>query len=349
MALNHLHRLRSDPLKTAEQHDVSLRQMASFAKLVERDVGMLSAKNIAWALNAIKGMEGYDSLFDASAARLRDVPPAQWSIQSAALLVNAYAHGSDGLGKRGDGAISVPGGIVPHLSRVVQHLLLASALDQLNVRGGGGVAPPGGATPQALTSDLRHLSTIANAFSKLDPDDDDLFSSVSQAARRVARRYCEEGAPVYVELQDVARIMNAFAHARRLDPHRLPQSRQLFDDFFTVLRVSLSQLRTSSRSPPWPAEPPHPASDGGPPAGESGAPINTGCTGLKDEMNEVACGPGCSYVASRGAGATRQVHGCIPASLGIIANSMARVIRLDPSSTHSFAFTCMHPSPPALS
>jgi hypothetical protein len=89
MALNHLHRLRSDPLKTAEQQEVLDRQMASFARMVEDDVGMLSAKNIAWALNAVKGLPGYEALFGASAARLCEVPPQEWSIQSAALIRHA--------------------------------------------------------------------------------------------------------------------------------------------------------------------------------------------------------------------------------------------------------------------
>lgn len=86
MALNHLHRLRSDPLKTAEQQEALERQMTSFARMVEGDVGMLSAKNIAWALNAVKGFPGYEALFDASASRLCEVPPPEWSIQSAALI-----------------------------------------------------------------------------------------------------------------------------------------------------------------------------------------------------------------------------------------------------------------------
>ena len=45
IALNHLHRLRADALKDAEQHEALLRQMASFAHKVEEDIAMLRHEN----------------------------------------------------------------------------------------------------------------------------------------------------------------------------------------------------------------------------------------------------------------------------------------------------------------
>lgn len=310
MGLNHLHRLRHDPLKDDAQARALERQMRSFAQKFEEDVEMLSPKNIAWALNALKGMEGYKSVFEASAQRLCEIPPGgQWSIIGTTLICNAFAHGSDGLGKHDGGDISVPEHIVPHLSRVVQQLLLVAAVDSLTERGGGGAAaacsPPTSATPFAtphtpthveLPNQLRHLSIIANAFSKLHAHDDDLFDSVSLAARRAAKCYCEHGAPFYLPLQDVARTLNAFAHSQRLDASRLAQSKGLFEEFFTVLRVSLSHLRVLRSS---------------------------SAAGAQGHDHQHACGPGCSYVSSTKD--HRQVHGCVPANLGIIANAMARV------------------------
>lgn len=214
IALNHLHRLRDDPLKDDALTQALERQMRSFAQKFEEDMGMLSPKNIAWALNALKGMEGYASVFEASAQRLCEIPPgSQWRMQSAALISNAFVHGSDGLGKHENGDIYVPENVVPHLSRVVQQLLLVAALDSLTERGGGGAAaacsPPAShnttrfAAPHTLTHidlprELRNLSLIANAFSKLHAHDDDLFDSLLLAARRGATRYCEHGAPFYL-------------------------------------------------------------------------------------------------------------------------------------------------------
>jgi len=48
-----------------------------------------------------------------------------------------------------------------------------------------------------------------------------------------------QGAPFYLPLEDVARMLNAFAHTKRLETSRLEKSRVLFEDFFTVIRVSL--------------------------------------------------------------------------------------------------------------
>jgi hypothetical protein len=181
MALNHLHRLRRDPLKDAAQQEALERQVLSFARMVEADMDTLSPKNIAWALNALKGREGFQSLFEAAAARLCHLPSAQWSIQSAALISNAFAHGTDGRGRHDSGEILVPDGIVSHLSRIVQQLLLAAALDQLNLRGGGGAAATASMPPVTeLRAELRHLSITANAFSKLLAVDDDLFDSIAQ-------------------------------------------------------------------------------------------------------------------------------------------------------------------------
>ena len=102
MALNHLHRLRADPHKDATQQAAAERQMTSFARMTVEDMEFMSPKNLAWALNAVKGLPGFESLFEAAAARLCQVPSPQWSIQSAALISNAYAHGSDGLGMKKD-------------------------------------------------------------------------------------------------------------------------------------------------------------------------------------------------------------------------------------------------------
>ena len=197
----------------------------------------------------------------------------------------------------------MPEAIVPHLSRVVQQLLLAAALDQLQLRDPElrqrlSLCPPKHGPDRVERTEgpqfLRNLSIIANAFAKLHPDDDALFDSVGQAARRAAVLYCQDGAPFFLELQDVARTLNAFAHTKRLDAARVESSRGLFQDFFTVLRVSLSHLRSRSR-----------------PRG-----LSAGAEG--------ACGPGCSFV-SGGVRLDRAVHGCVPANLGIIANAMARV------------------------
>ena len=91
MALNHLHRLRDDPLKDAAQHEALLRQTRSFARQVEEDMAILSPKNIAWALNSLKGMENFESVFEKAAQRLCQIPPSHWGVdkeyQSAALIM----------------------------------------------------------------------------------------------------------------------------------------------------------------------------------------------------------------------------------------------------------------------
>jgi hypothetical protein len=91
MALNHLHRLRDDPLKDAAQHEALLRQTRSFARKVEEDMDILSPKNIAWALNSLKGMENFDSVFEKAAKRLCQIPSSHWGVdkeyQSAALIM----------------------------------------------------------------------------------------------------------------------------------------------------------------------------------------------------------------------------------------------------------------------
>jgi hypothetical protein len=65
-----------DHATDGEQKDLSAawnEQMRAFAKLAERDMHMLNGKNLAWALNAVKGCDGYAALFRSAAARLLQV------------------------------------------------------------------------------------------------------------------------------------------------------------------------------------------------------------------------------------------------------------------------------------